>query len=74
MYDYTTPVSPLHWNAEKQQISHQQERNERIGRRYKGRPAAEVAKDVRELLDEALKILRDAGPQVVGARGFRASR
>ncbi|CAM9679486.1 unnamed protein product, partial [Ectocarpus sp. 6 AP-2014] len=52
----------------------QQERNERIGRRYKGRPAAEVAKDVRELLDEALKIFRDAGPQVVGARGFRASR
>ncbi|CAN0482363.1 unnamed protein product, partial [Ectocarpus sp. 12 AP-2014] len=52
----------------------QQEKNDRIGRRYKGRPAAEVAKDVRELLDEALKIFRDAGPQVVGARGFRASR
>ncbi|CAN0264296.1 unnamed protein product [Ectocarpus fasciculatus] len=52
----------------------QQERNERIGRRYKGRPAAEVAKDVRELLDEALKIFRDAGPQAVGVRGFRASR
>ena len=54
--------------------SRQQEKNERIGRRYKGRPAAEVAKDVRELLDEALKIFRDAGPQVVGARGIRASR
>ncbi|CAM9854304.1 unnamed protein product [Scytosiphon promiscuus] len=52
----------------------QQEKNERIGRQYKGRPAADVAKDVRELLDEALQIFRDAGPQVVSARGFRAGR
>lgn len=29
---------------------------------------------MRELLDEALKIFRDAGPQVVSARGLRASR
>ncbi|CAM9511939.1 unnamed protein product [Pylaiella littoralis] len=52
----------------------QRKQNDRIGRLYKGRPTAEVAKDVRELLDEALKIFRDAGPQVVGARGIRASR
>ena len=45
-----------------------------IGNRFKQRPAAEVAKDVRQLLEEAIKMARDAGPQVVGARGFGASR
>lgn len=42
--------------------------------RGSGRSRTEIAQDVRNLLDEAVHIFRDAGPQAVGARGIRASR
>lgn len=38
------------------------------------RPAAEIAKDVRGLAEEAIKLVREAGPRSVGIRGISASR
>lgn len=38
------------------------------------RPAAEIAKDVRDLAEEAMKLVREAGPRAVGIRGISASR
>lgn len=42
--------------------------------RGRGRSRTDIAEDVGNLLDEAVHIFRDAGPQAVGARGIRASR
>ncbi|CAM9305705.1 unnamed protein product [Ascophyllum nodosum] len=59
---------------EERRQKEKEELNERIGMRFKQRSAAEVTQEVRQLVDEALQIFREAGPGVVGARGVRASR
>lgn len=47
----------------------------RIGTgRGRRRPQAEVTKEIRELIEEAGSVLREAGPRAVGGRGVRASR
>lgn len=56
-------------------VTEEEDLTGRIGdNRSKRRPAAEIAKDVRGLVEEAVKLVREAGPRSVSVRGIRASR